>query len=477
MNLKHLFIIPAVVLSFSACSDDNGGDEPTPVPDPTEVKIVSTSVAEGSEVDASITGITVTYNTDVEVNRQVAITLNGERVSVAASGDKSVTVAVTLTEGTEYRLVIPDRAIIADRGLSYGPALTLNFRTAAAAVPPAPQFAALTNPSATPQAVKVYSFLAENNGKKILSGAMAEVNNNNTFAEWIFNVTGKYPALTGYDFIHLPDSKPGAWIDYSDISAAKSQWDNNGLVSYMWHWNAPSTEADYRDGKTGKYGFYAPGKGDSSTEFDIREALKEGTWQHEFILADIDRVAGYLKLLQDEGIPVIWRPLHEAAGDYRYGAWFWWGRYGDQYTKELWILMHERLVKHHGLNNLIWVWTAQYQSGNEAKMKESYPGDDYVDIVGVDLYPSTDHSQVEAWRAANELTSGKKIVTLSEIGRLPDPAKCMQDGAAWSWFMIWYTYKISSNAAQDDFGNTPESLRKVMSSPYVINRDQMPSLK
>ncbi len=139
--------------------------------------------------------------------------------------------------------------------------------------------------------------------------------------------------------------------------------------------------------------------------------------------------------------------------------------------------MHDRLVKHHGLNNLIWVWTAQYQTGYEAQMKASYPGDEYVDIVGVDLYPDNDSSQVTAYRAALDMTSGKKLVCLAEIGRVPSPEKCMTDGAYWSWFMEWYTYNIDNNATVDGFNNTRDAWKQIMASPFVITRDLMPNLK
>ena len=47
-----------------------------------------------------------------------------------------------------------------------------------------------------------------------------------------------------------------------------------------------------------------------------------------------------------------------------------------------------------------------------------------------------------------------------------------------SWFNLWYTYDIHKTGADTDgFGNTAASLRAVMESPYVITRDQMPSLK
>lgn len=466
-------------LLITACGKEN--DEPTPpATDRVEPEITACNVSEGQEVDPeALTEIRISYNTTVTLNNADRITLNGSRLTASVSEGNTVVLPVKLDMGTDYQLVVPAHAVIANNGASYGPALTLKFKTLTKGQDPSEptNFAPLTNTNATAQAVNVYNFLIQQHGQKIISGAMANVNNNNDMADWVNRVTGKYPALTGYDFIHLKDSKPGAWIDYSDIAPARTQWQNNGLVTYMWHWNAPNSKEDYEKGAKGKYGFYIPGKGSEGTEFDIREALKEGTWQNEFLLADIDRVAEVLGQLQQAGIPVLWRPLHEAAGDYRYGPWFWWGRHGDEYVKQLWILLYDRLVRHHGLNNLIWVWTAQCQRGYEAQMKASYPGDEYVDIVGVDLYPDNDNSQVVSYKAALDMTDGRKLVSLSEVGRIPSPQKCMNDGAYWAWFMEWYTYNIDNNAAVDDFGNTRDAWKQVMTSPFVLTREQMPDLK
>lgn len=473
-TIKLLFAALALA-SFSACNDDN--NEPAPENPVAEVKLESTVPAEGATVIASeVERIEINFTGNVTLNQNVQATLNGRNVRLAANG-KTVSLDVDLAAGTQYSLVIPERMIIANKGLTYLPGMTLSFTTSESATPGSHNFAPITNASATAQATNVYNFICETSGKKIISGAMANVDNNNDFADWIYSVSGKYPALTGYDFIHLADSKKGAWIDYSNIAPARSQWEANGLVSYMWHWNVPDSEEAWRNNDTSKFGFNI--SGDNSTSFDIREALKEGTWQNQCILADIDKVAGYLKALQEAGIPVLWRPLHEAAGNYAGGgAWFWWGRYGDQYVTELWKLMHDRLVNHHGLNNLIWVWTAQYQAGQADKMKASYPGDEYVDIVGLDLYEDNDNSQVEAYAAGLDLASGRKPVSLSECGRVPSPDKCLSEGADWTWFMIWYTYDIKgSSATTDGFGNTAESLRAVMGNSRVITRDQMPSLK
>lgn len=454
----------------------NGND----VPENTEpAKVVSTSIAEGSTVDASVTEISVEYSEPVVLNPSASATLNGSNVPVSLVDGKVLKATVSLSAGTSYEFQIPSRMVVTLSSKKNADAFTLKFKTQEANFPQ--EDMSLVNANAIAQARNVYKFISDNIGKKIISGAMANVNNNNDFADWILKETGVYPALTCYDFVHLPESGQN-WIDYADITPATTQWNNNGLVAYMWHWRVPTSKEAYDNKDYNKYGFNVPGgDNDSPTEFDIREALKEGTWQNECILSDIDKVSEYLKLLQDKGIPVIWRPLHEAAGSYVYNnPWFWWGRFGGEYTKQLWNLMYDRMVNKNGLNNLIWVWTTQYSEGHEQQMAADYPGNDKVDVIGVDIYASEgdDSSQLKAYEAARNLGGNKKPVSLAETGYLQNPDKCIADKANWSWFMLWYTYDIHKNGgAQDGFGNSVQHLKDVYTSPYVINRGNMPDLK
>lgn len=465
----------AIMWGMSSCKEDKKYD---PVQDPSlKVEAPLVSVAEGEEVAAGDVTIVLTYAKPVALNSLVSITLNDEAVSATVKDENRciVEVPVTLSAGQSYTLFVPERAVAVIGSPWFAPEVTVNFKAAALET----DYAPLTNANATAQAANVYNYLLENNGKKVLSGASAGDGNNNKFADWVGNVAGAYPALACYDFLHLHRSGEN-WIDYTDISAATSQWQANGLVSYMWHWNVP-TDKDALDNKDwNKWGFYC-----DQTEFDIIEALKEGTWQHDFILSDIDKVAAILTQLQNAGVPVIWRPLHEACGSFKYNnPWFWWGRGGVEATAELWKLMHDRLVNHHGLNNLIWVWTAQYDKGFEAEMATAYPGDEYVDIVGVDLYRDLDNGEDEAvyaarvsdaYNAALAMTAGKKMVALSECGYLLDLSSSVALNG-WSWFMLWNS-NIDSNPSEDGFGNSTEWIKTVFEGSNVVNRGDMPSLK
>ena len=338
-------------------------------------------------------------------------------------------------------------------------------------VTPADEYdASLTNANASKEARNVYEFLLSNAGQKMLSGVQSGgTANNNERVNQIYQMTGKHPALAGYDYIFLQYSPtPEGWswvVNYGDISAAKEQWENNGLVNFMWHWNVPTSKDAWDKGKEGNfdgYNFYS-----DKTSFSIQNALTPGTWENDFILQD-------LKLLQDEHIPVIWRPLHEAAGNYNLdnkpnNAWFWWGRGGADACKQLWKLLRDKLEGEYGLNNLIWVWTLDVTQGAENEWQSWYPGNDLVDLVGVDIYADDTDAKSLQYQAAVELSGGRKMVTVSECGNIPNPAKCLEDDEAWSWFLTWDLESYSLN--------TNDYWKQLMSSSQVLTREQMPSLK
>lgn len=204
------------------------------------------------------------------------------------------------------------------------------------------------------------------------------------------------------------------------------------------------------------YAFYK-----ADTEFDAANATVEGTWENKVFTEDLKNAAAYLKLLRDADIPVLWRPFHEAAG-----GWFWWGKDAASF-KSLWIAMFN-YFKTEGLDNLIWVWTTE---GNDA---DWYPGDQYVDIVGRDVYNK------ETADCVSEYTSiagnyGNKIVSLSECGTVGLISEQWASGARWSWFMPWYD---GTNEDGSPVVHADEAWWKdAMSQEFVVSRDELPVME
>lgn len=484
---KLLFSCAILLLAASCQKPDNPTDEPAAAP-----KLVSSDPANGA---TGLTGdaltLVLTFDMNVKCPSSASITAGEAKVGKVLAYDKDVKIELSgLERGNSYTVTIPKGTISGFRN-NAADEIRISFTMKEKDPDPVHSTlnptANLCNPSASQQAKKVYEFLLQQSGKKTLSGTMSGSSNSNDFADLIYSNVGKYPALTGYDFIFLQYSPtPESWswkVNYNDISAAREQWNNNGLVSYMWHWNVPTSESAWKNGTekgdyTG-YAFYS-----DKTAFDIKEALKEGTWQNQFLMKDIEEVASYLKNLRDAGIPVIWRPLHEAAGNYNLysdnGAWFWWGKGGAEPCKQLWRLLYDQFTNVHGLNNLIWVWTVDATAGCEDQYDDWYPGDDVVDIVGVDIYENNTDAKTRQFQALVDVTKGNKLVSVSECGNIPDPDKCFAQGNAWSWFMVWCTYDENNNLAlsnKDWNLNTKTWWSTVMASKNVINREDMPNLK
>ena len=311
----------------------------------------------------------------------------------------------------------------------------------------------LVIPNPTKEAVNLYNFLKASFGTKVLSGTTSNNNNSNDEATWVFQQTGKWPALVCFDFINHPWINQN-WVDYAaPLRNGKDYWINNGIINLMWHWRDPLSV-----NKSGA--FYT-----ADTNFDVSKVTDPTSPEYKAMIADIDLISTYLQQFKDANIPVIWRPLHESSG-----GWFWWGAKGAEPCKALWKLMYDRMVNVHGLNNLIWVWTTDV-SGEALNW---YPGDNYVDIIGMDIYPGDNQhgSQYFSFNKVKDLFGGRKLITLSECGSAPDPALMKENGDMWSWFMPW-----CGDYTRLDKNNGAAWWNKYFTYDFVITRDKMPGLR
>jgi mannan endo-1,4-beta-mannosidase len=229
--------------------------------------------------------------------------------------------------------------------------------------PPHSINAAPVNPNADADAVKLYDYLKSIYGKKILSGQQGL-----SWANYVAEQTGKTPALLSIDLMDYSPSRVEHGTVGTSIEDGISHASKGGIISVLWHWNAPTGLYDTEENPWWS-GFYT-----RATDFNVATALADTTnANYTLIIRDIDAIAVQLKRLQSANIPVLFRPLHEAEG-----AWFWWGAQGAEPAKKLYALLYDRLTNHHGLNNLLWVWNSIAEAW--------YPGDDTVDILSADVY-------------------------------------------------------------------------------------------
>lgn len=449
------------LLLVISCS--SGGDE-SPVGEPPQ--LVSSDPANGeTDVAEGITAITLRFNMNVTLAPSSLITLNGQPVTNlwrGQEGELKMTVP-PLLPGTDYTLLVPAQTVKGPTGLSNPSEIRITFKTCPS-LPP--------REGLSPQAEKLLQFLKQQEGKKTLSGTMAHVAWNINEAEWVHHHTGNWPAINCFDYIHLHAS-PANWIDYGNTTVAEEWWNNGGLVFAMWHWNVPDNSGEKLTVKWGS--------GTDETRFDVKKIDDPDSDEYKRMIADIDKLSGYLKLLKEKNIPVVWRPLHEAAGNtgvYTGGtAWFWWGGGGPEPYKKLWRLMFDRMTHHHGLDNLLWVWTSQVTD------PDWYPGDDYVDMVGRDIYDEQAASTIKSQFATLQSRYPGKPVALSECGNVETISAQWNAGARWLWFVPWYDYDRTLDPGSDAFQLKTHEHASIawwedaLAQPYVLTRDELPDLK
>ncbi|MCD7898915.1 MAG: Ig-like domain-containing protein [Bacteroides sp.] len=526
----------ALVLTMAACDTDV---KHTIASVDAPVFISSTPSDNANDVKSGKVTITLEYDKNVffatEDIGQIALSGDGTITDANVYGSsKILTINARLKKGTNYTLSIPSGVVLGPNQMP-APGVSVTFSTVELTK-------TLVTPNASADAQKVFNYLLSVYETKSLSSTMANVSWNTEEADRVFDLTGKYPAINTFDYVHMPFS-PANWIDYSDITPVKDWWDNGGLVSLMWHFNVPRlgiwngnqdtgnwsgnveltneefvskfqhaevgqtilvttsnvvggaqgsiknsswgeiasgyeyfdirgnfeleiTEDILAELKSGgmiigghdytvtgvyliPYAFYK-----ADTEFDAANALVDGTWENIIYKENLAKVAASLKQLQEAGIVVIWRPYHEGAG-----GWFWWGKDAESY-KALWIDMFN-YFRNEGLNNLIWVWTCQ--TGDE----DWYPGNQYVDIIGCDLYNETTANCVAKYEGI-DASYGTKMIVLSECGTVGLMSEQWSNWATWGWFMPWY-----GNADNGDPHGTDAWWEDAMNQSFVVTRDDL----
>jgi mannan endo-1,4-beta-mannosidase len=293
----------------------------------------------------------------------------------------------------------------------------------------------------------LYDFLLSQFGEKIISGQT------DSYYNLINTNTGRKPMLRSWDFQSYTEGYAYAWdnnindhkfgmVDDGSVQEAINWYNNTdheGIVNFHWHWHSPS------GGEAGTNTFYT-----DLTTFDVTQGVTPGTQEYSDIIRDIDTIGYQLKRLQAAGVPVLWRPLHEAGG-----GWFWWGAKGPVACKKLYSMLFDRLIYYHELHNLIWIWSTPES--------DWYPGNDSVDIAGYDSYPGAYNYGIQksAFDNLHDLVNGEKLIAMTENGPIPDPEDCLTTDAPWLYFMSW------SNLVKQQ--NTGRHLRDVFNHPDVLS--------
>lgn len=186
------------------------------------------------------------------------------------------------------------------------------------------------------------------------------------------SVCGDYPAMMSFDLGRMEiygdktlDNVPLDRIRKEVIA----QYERGGMSSFSWHVDNPVTGKDSWD----------------VSDSTVVKSILPGGNNHDKFIGWLDKIADFLNSIQTSDgvkIPVLFRPWHEHTG-----SWFWWGKAlctVDEY-KALWRMTYDRMQEK-GANQLLYAYSPGTEPKDTAEYLERYPGDDIVDLIGVDAY-------------------------------------------------------------------------------------------
>lgn len=308
------------------------------------------------------------------------------------------------------------------------------------------------NPKANPEARSILKFfegLRDRKENRVMSGQFTDFGNRSNLGvmEQIHEQTGQWPGMIGVDYADHPRGDITCEVPNQAAIAYAKQ---GGVVHVMAHMYNPAN----------------PNKGGLRDKgVDLGQLLKNGTDTHRRWMEQLDKLAAGLEQLQTAGVVAIWRPFHEMNG-----GWFWWGDKDQESFKRVWRHMFNYFTETKKLNNLLWAYGPNHGKNTAA----FYPGDEYVDIIGLDAY--TDDIDPEHIRGYPEIVKIKKPFGFTEYGphgssnppgdydyrsfiegikkHFPETVFFMSWNAKWSLARNQYT-------------------RELLEDPWVLNRDEL----
>ncbi len=286
-------------------------------------------------------------------------------------------------------------------------------------------------PGASPEATALLQLLYDISGKHTLTGQHNYPNTKSRNSEFAARYIGKTPVIWGSDWGHAKAGDSDSYLARPDIvQEAIRQHQLGAIVALCWHAVPPTADEPitFRQlpGSDPKKLTSVQGQ---LLDEQFRDVLTPGTALYDHWCSQVDAVAVFLRQLQDAHVPVLWRPYHEMNGD-----WFWWGaRTGQFSTIALYRQLFDRLVNHHHLNNLVWVWSMDRPSRPGMEHARYFPGSEFVDVLSLDVYGS-DFAQ-SYYESLVALSQGKPIA-LAEVGSPPSP-EVLASQPKWTYYMTW----------------------------------------
>jgi len=267
----------------------------------------------------------------------------------------------------------------------------------------------------------------------------------------IKKTTGHDPALLGSDFMFITDKNNNGlssnWYYQQEkkITDDVKEAYSKGMINvFCWHLREPYNEDS----------FYASDMTPMQQQSAFRSILPEGIY-HDWYKQKLDKLASVLLNLKDSNnklIPVIFRPFHEFDGN-----WFWWGANycSTEEYKSVFQFTVDYLKNIKNVHNILYSFSPDNSYTSANAYLNRYPGDAYVDVLGMDNYGDLNNQGVNGVTNANNklkylsdlAISKNKIAALTETGyRVTTLTPVVPN-----WFSTYLYDTLTSNNVQVGF--------------------------
>ena len=298
------------------------------------------------------------------------------------------------------------------------------------------------------------------------------------------SVTGSHPAMIGVDVSGF-SGRPANEVEQTKASLRKTvedTYNRGGVTTIAWHFSNPVAGG----------GFYWK---DSVSLPAVRYIIPGGNAHSTYkqILRGIGEWANSLKGKDGKTVPVIFRPFHEFDGD-----WFWWGKShsSKQEFIDLWRFTVSYLKDSVGVHSFIYAFSPDNKFTTEAEYLDRYPGNDWVDMLGMDNYGDMGRDgkyNLERAISKLQIVSGyakktNKLAAFTETGleSLPNPnwwndvlLKVMKTpGLQLSYVLVWRNDRTSPThyyAPYPGHANVADFI-KFYDDPYTLFEKDLPMM-
>ncbi|SHJ65004.1 mannan endo-1,4-beta-mannosidase [Aquimarina spongiae] len=301
-------------------------------------------------------------------------------------------------------------------------------------------------------------------------------NDGDTYQSDVQQVSGDFPGVYGFEIGHieLGNQHNLDTVNFEVMrNLIRKAHKDKGIITISWHPNNPMS-----------------GKSSWDTTSTVKQILKGGVLYDSY-KEYLAKVALFLKKLDgfwQSDIPVVFRPFHEMNGD-----WFWWGSSScspEEY-KKLWRETVAILSNELKVHNILYMYSPNLLKKEEEFLRY-YPGDDYVDLLGVDVYQyTTDVEYMEILKRNLEVLKAIAVkknmpYALSEAGH-----EKLDSSENWwteildksisntgiSWALFWRNARESHFYVPFQGQKTSENFKAYRKLPHVLFLEEISNIK